>query len=79
MEGGGGIVTSECAAREPGQLRYDSCSAGLCSLPPFKSLTPTGWQWRGPSAEPAWEVSAQLAPPLRASHQPPTLRSPSRP
>lgn len=35
---------------------------------PFKRLTPTGWRRRGPSAEPAWEVFAQLAPPLRAAH-----------
>lgn len=35
---------------------------------PFKRLTPTGWRRRGPSTEPAWEVSAQLAPPLRAAH-----------
>lgn len=56
-----------CSARS-----YTAALGSLCRWPrspsPFKRLTPTGWRRRGPSAEPAWEVFAQLAPPLRAAH-----------
>lgn len=78
MEGGGAVATSECAAREPGQLRSDLGSAGLCPLPPLRGSA-RGLAAAGPCAEPAWEVSARSAPPLRASHPPPGLRSLSRP
>lgn len=62
--------------RRPGgahSASLDSCArisvprASAFSPFPLKRLTPTGWRRRGPSAEPAWEVLAQRAPPLRAS------------
>lgn len=74
---GGGERPSECAALEPGQLRWGLCSAGLCPLPGLQAdpdrlaAGPLGPTCLG-------GLSARLAPPPRL---PPAsrVRSLSRP
>lgn len=56
-------MTSMCV-QEPRQRRSELSSV---PFPPFERLS-RGRAARGPSAEPAWEVFAQLAPPPRASY-----------
>lgn len=69
MQGRGTMATSQSV---PPAILHRCARISLFGWPlspsPFKRLTPTGWRRRGPSAEPAWEVFAQLAPPLRAAH-----------